>query len=521
MKSVMAHKFSNIPDIKIPRSQFDRSHGRKMTFSAGYLVPFYVDEAVPGDTFNMKSTNLVRMISPLNVPMMDNMFLETFFFSVPLRLVWNNFKKMMGEQDNPADSTDYIAPTSTTPGGGVAFDSLHDYMGIRPGVAGIEFNNTFFRAYNLIWNTWFRDQNLQDSVVVDLDDGPDDPADYVLLRRGKRHDYFTSCLPWPQKGVAVDLPIGSYAPITGIGVTGTANPGGTVVETGGGTPTYAAQWSSNDGDGTLLYVEAHPSIGTQPNIYADLSSATAATINDWRQSLQVQTMYEIDARSGTRYTEIVRGHFGVVSPDARQQRPEFLGGGHQRIDVQQVADQAGISNVLGDLAAYGISSGTGSFNTSFTEHCIVIGLVNIRADLTYQQGLDRMFSRSDKLDWYWPSLARIGEQTVFNKEIYVTGTATDDQAFGYQERFGEMRYKNSSIHGQLRSDHGTPLDVYHLSQKFTSVPVLGDAFIQDNPPISRITNVTLGPKFVGDFYNRLLCARPLPIYGVPAGLGRF
>ncbi len=516
MKSVMKHKFSEVPQANIPRSSFDRSHGVKTTFDAGYIVPMFADEAVPGDTFNLKTSGLVRMSTPI-FPVMDNIFFDTFYFSVPFRLIWDNFQKAMGEQNNPGDSVDFVTPKTTAPVTGYAAESLQDYLGIPTIVNGLEHSALWTRAYNLIYNEWFRDQNLQDSVVVDTDDGPDTNTDYVLLRRGKRHDYFTSCLPWPQKGTAVDLPIGQSAPIVTDGTVGQFPSVEMTTDSNNphriGTPT--TNWATLD---------ASTAIGSP--LYADLSNATASTINQLRQAYQVQAMYEKDARAGTRYTEIIQSHFGVTSPDARLQRPEFLGGGSSYLNVTPVANTAntGVGDAPGDLGAFATSEFTGhGFHKSFTEHCIVLGFVNVRADLTYQQGLNRMWSRDDRLEYYWPSLSVIGEQAVLNKEIYATSNATtNDEVFGYQERYAEYRYKPSQITGKFRSNTiSGGLDAWHLSQDFASQPALNASFIEDNPPIDRVVRVTSEPDFWADFHHNFICARPMPLYGIPATMGRF
>lgn len=533
MRSVMTHQFNQIPQAEIQRSSFDRSHGYKTTFDSGYLVPFYVDEALPGDTFNLRASAFARLATPLK-PVMDNMFLTTFFFAVPYRLVWDNWEKFNGAQDNPADSTDFTIPQIVAPNygaGGIAVGSLGDYMGLPTGPlaasnTGVKFNALHFRAYNLIWNTWFRDQNLQNSVPIHKDNGPDAYTDYALMKRGKRHDYFTSCLPWPQKGPAVTIPVGaSSAPIIGVSPYNTAKlryAGGTTLDSG-------EDHLLADTSGRLTGYTTSNNLWLDPNgtLVADLSAVFSQTINQLREAFQLQKMHERDARGGTRYTEIIRAHFGVSSPDARLQRPEYLGGGMTNVNIHPVAQTtpvSGGSTPQGNLAGFGTSSFENhGFTKSFTEHCLLLGLCCVHADLTYQQGLDRMWSRRTRYDYYWPALSHLGEQSVLNKEIYCQGegVAADTQVFGYQERYAEYRYKPSVITGKFRSTYGTPLDMWHLSQKFTSLPTLGDTFIKETPPIDRVVAVSSEPQFLLDVFLSLKCARPMPVYSVPGMLDHF
>lgn len=547
------HLFSQIPSTQIPRSVFDRSHGYKTTFNSGYLVPFYVDEVLPGDSFKLTATLFARLATPI-VPFMDNLYLETFFFFVPNRLVWDNWQKFNGEQKNPTDSTDFLIPTVS--GTNVQNQTLWDYFGLPTNVSeALKVNALPFRAYNLIFNEWFRDENLQESLKVPTGDGPDNLSDYNLVRRGKRHDYFTSCLPWPQKGPGVEISIGGQASVSGsltswpgsISYAMTATNGATVdpstvyLRFFPETMTAHAGSSSSASFSQSQFLSSDFSVKTSRtgsdvtatrgdlsgfgfSGKADLSAATPISINDLRQAFQIQKLYERDARGGTRYTEILRSHFGVISPDARLQRPEYLGGSSARISINPVQQTSSTNETTpqGNLAAYGVVSDSfHGFSKSFVEHGYVFGFVNVRADLTYQQGLNRMWSRQGRFDFYWPVLAHLGEQAVLNKEIYAQGTADDDKVFGYQERYAEYRYYPGQITGKFRSTDPQPLDSWHLAQKFSSLPTLSSQFIQDTPPVERVIAVQDEPQFLFDSYIRLKCARPMPVYSVPGLVDHF
>jgi len=534
------HSFAQVPEIKTGRSTFDRSFAVKDTFDFDYLVPIMVDEILPGDTANLTVRSFARLATQIR-PIMDNMYIDYFFFFVPSRLVWSNWERFNGAQDDPADSTDFTVPqldpaTAVT---GFTVGSIFDKFGLPTGVPGIEINALPFRSYNLIWNTWFRDQNLQDSVIVNVDNGPDSLSDYSLLKRGKRHDYWTSCLPWPQKGPSVDLPLGTVAPVSGIGKVNqnwTAGPVN-VYETGQtGTTSFASYQLISDASSNQEFrIEEDPTNTGFPGIYADLSAASAATINQLREAFMVQSLYELDARGGTRYVEILLAHFNVVSPDFRLQRPEFLGGGSTRINSHPVAQTAPTSgsNAQGQLSAFATATANDQnigFTKSFVEHGYVIGMVCARADLTYQQGIDRMWSRQTRFDFFWPKLQQLGEQAVLNQEIFAqaptvldpaTGLPMNESAFGYQERYGEYRFKKAEIKGRFRSTDATTLDVWHLAEEFATLPELNDVFIEQNTPIERAIAVDTEPDLLFDCFFIYKHARAMMSYGVPASLGRF
>lgn len=514
--------FAQVPaSVAAPRSAFDRSFSHKTTISEGYIYPLFWEPILPGDTVNLSTNILARLATPL-FPYMDNVYMDVHFFFVPNRLLWENWERFQGAQDNPDDTTDYEVPSldDATHAAGFAQLSIYDYFGLPTQIASIVQANMPIalplRAYNKIWNEWYRDENLQDSLTLDISDGPDTTA-YALALRNRRKDYFTSCLPWPQKGDAVTFPLGTTAPLVmradpvGRDVWQAYDYNSTAFGNGNLNANGVAG-NVNDGTDGLVFDPGN-------SLYVDLSAATASTVNTIREAFVLQQMLELDARGGTRYVEALLARFGVVSPDFRLQRSEYLGGQTININVNPVAQTSATSgsDAQGSLSAFAVGRGRAGISHSFVEHGQLLGLISIRADATYQQGLSRHWSVRTRYDYYEPMAANLGEQAVLNKEIYFENT-TPNEAFGYQERWAEYRFKPSYVTGKFRSNATGSLDTWHLAIDFNALPELED-IIPETPPIERIIAVSTEPHFIVDSWTRFRHVRVLPIYSVP-GLTR-
>lgn len=556
---VKAHNFSNAPQVYQKRSRFDRSFVRKMTFNEGKLVPFFVDEVLPGDTISLSVRDFCRLSTPI-APFMDNLYLDKFFFFVPNRLVWEHWQNFCFEQEDPDDSTDYVVPTCQLAGGTAGengIGTLWDYYALPTGLTNaLNVNALPFRMYYLIWNEWFRDENLQKSVKIDKSDTngvfkadriDDQPSwifssgttyvnGFALAPRGKRFDYFTSALPFQQKGPGVSIGLAGTAPIGLLDsasvvpntVTDYFNQVGVSSLMTSQQGINAVFSSSPSDKGVRLNLQTPLSLSAQEglanNLYANLDESSVFTISSLRTAFQMQKFYERLARGGSRYTEVLTSFFGVVSPDSRLQRPEYLGGSSKMININPVAQTSSTNDTTpqGNLSAYGVSASKyHAFTKSFVEHGYIIGLLEVRADLTYQQGINKMWLRSTVYDWYWPTFAHLSEQAILNAEIYAQGTEDDKGVFGFQERYAEYRYHPSEICGQFRSTYTKPLDSWHLSEKFENLPTLSDQFIQDKPPVERVVAVKNYPHFLIDIGFKYHTTRAMPMYGIPGLVDHF
>lgn len=535
--------------LDMSRSRFDRSSSYKTTFNVGDLIPFYVDEVLPGDTFTIDTSKVVRM-QTLLTPIMDNIYLDTYFFFVPNRLTWSHWRELMGENTQSAwlPEIEYSVPQITAPEGGWNVGTIADYMGIPTGVPNLSVNAMPMRAYALICNEWFRDENLTDPLNIPVSDATVvgvNTGNYVTdvakggfpFKCAKYHDYFTSCLPAPQKGPDVTIPVaGGLLPVvtgdpvpslSGVNLEWSGVSAGLLVGARGPRDVVSDTYPAAVSDSNFSVKNPSAADPTGPvvqpaNLWSDLSVASVATINQLRTAFQIQKLYERDARGGTRYIEILKSHFGVTSPDARLQRPEYLGGSRIPININQVVQNSGTptdGTPQGTVAAYSVTTDSHSeFTKSFVEHGFIIGLMVARYDHTYQQGLERFWSRKDRFDYYWPVFANLGEQAVLNKEIFAQGNEEDDQVFGYQEAWADYRYRPSRVTGEMRSSYAQSLDVWHLADYYSTRPSLSDAWIrEDSETVNRVLAVSdnVSAQLFCDVYIRCLATRPMPLYSIP------
>nr|DAM38707.1 MAG TPA: major capsid protein [Microviridae sp.] len=527
------NRFAENPQVGVSRSRFQRNSDNKTTFNAGDLIPVYLDEVLPGDTHQIDMACVMRMATPI-FPVMDNAFCDFYFFFIPNRLLWEHWKEFMGENKTTAwtPKTEYSIPQVTAPTGGWAEGTLADYLGLPTKVEGISVSALPGRAYGLIYNEWFRNQNVTQPTLVEVTDatttGKNDGSatnDSAItlakpLKAAKVFDYYTGALPEPQKGEPITLPLGETARIA-LYKTDSTNPddptrptekyGASVL-----SPTLGSKLASPEGYANTILYDNSAGVGVMA---ADLTTATGATINQLRQAFQIQKLLEKDARGGTRYREVLREHFGVVSPDSRMQIPEYLGGYRLPINVSQVIQTSSTDSTSpqGNTAALSVTTMNKSmFTKSFTEHGFIMGLAVVRTDQTYQQGIERMWSRKGRYDYYWPVLANIGEQAILNKEIYAQGNATDDEAFGYQEAWADYRYKPSKVTGLFRSNAQQSLDSWHYAQDYEALPTLSTAWMQQSDTeMKRTLAVQNQPDFIADFYFMNRTTRCMPVYSIP------
>lgn len=526
------YNFAQNPQVGVSRSRFQRNSDNKTTFNTGDLIPVYLDEVLPGDTHQVDVACVMRMATPI-FPVMDNAFCDFYFFFVPNRLLWEHWKEFMGENKETAwtPKTEYSVPQVTAPAGGWEEGTLADYLGLPTKVEGISVSALPGRAYGLIYNEWFRNQNVTQPTLVEVTDatttGKNDGSttnDSAItlakpLKAAKVFDYYTGALPEPQKGEPITLPLGGAAMVhlyedkslSKIVRNGTGYIGKDVLDN---TP-FTMYEIGTDGVNVPNKVDAF----TGNWLGADLSNVTAATINQLRQAFQIQKLLEKDARGGTRYREVLREHFGVISPDSRMQIPEYLGGYRLPINVSQVIQTSSSDDTspLGNTAALSVTTmNKPMFTKSFTEHGFIMGLAVVRTDQTYQQGIERMWSRTGRYDYYWPVLANIGEQAILNKEIYAQGNAKDNEAFGYQEAWADYRYKPSKVTGLFRSNAQQSLDAWHYAQDYDALPTLSTAWMeQTDTEMKRTLAVQNQPDFIADFYFMNKTTRCMPVYSIP------